>query len=236
MDMRVYPVQRGDEPVMLSFDGRIVSSVVWYGEGGPEDIPVNRGYVTEEAALEKELKLAGRWISDSEAESDYVSETFQSGHKPIGKDRFAAVLINRNAEIDTGFIFEKSDEGWNILYDGAVWAAAKDWDEANSVMNHIKSYIVDILSKGPNALKEFTAPYTWENKGTSKMLLDNGVATSAVIQPVSRGFLCYYKGDCSEEIFPTMEAAQAEAQLCYTGAKFKSLMEQVRDELNEDEV
>jgi hypothetical protein len=233
--MRIYPVQRGDEPVMLSPDGRIVSSVVWYGEGGPEDIPVKRGYVTEEAALEKERELAGRWILDSEAESEYVSETFQSSHKPIGKDRFAAVLIKGNAEIDTGFIFEKSDDRWNILYDGAVWASAKDWDEANSVMEHIKSYIIDILSKGPKALKEFTARYTWEDKGTSKMLLDNGVATSALIQPVSRSFLCYYKGDCSEEIFPTMEAAQAEAQLRYTGAQFESLMKQVRDAMNEDE-
>ncbi|MDR2343514.1 MAG: hypothetical protein LBD86_03175, partial [Spirochaetaceae bacterium] len=34
-NMRIYPVQMGDEPVMLSPDGRIVPSTVWYGEGGP---------------------------------------------------------------------------------------------------------------------------------------------------------------------------------------------------------
>jgi hypothetical protein len=238
MDVRVYPVQRGDEPVMLSPEGRIVSSVVWYGEGGPEDSPVKRAYISEEAALEKELEMAGRWIIDSEVESngesDYVSETFHSGHKPIGKDRFAAVLISGSAEIDTGFIFDKSDDGWNILYDGAVWAAAKDWDAANAAMNHIKSYIIDILSKGPNALKEFTARYAWKDKGASKALLDNGTETSAFIQPASGGFFCYYNGDCSEEIFPTMEEAQAEAQLRYTGDKFESLMEQVNDATEDD--
>jgi hypothetical protein len=224
---------------MLSPDGRIVSSVVWYGEGGPKDIPGNRAYVSEEAALERELELAGKWIVDSEVESDgesdYIAETFQPGLRSAGRDRYAVILGSGNTEIDTGFIFEKSDDGWNILYDGVVWAAAQDWDDANNAMNHIKSHTIDILSKGPNALKEFTAQYTWKDKCASKELFDNGKATGAVVQPAAGGFLCYYKGNCSEEIFPTMEAAQAETKLRYTEDKFKLLMEQTFNGTDEDE-
>jgi hypothetical protein len=134
-----------------------------------------------------------------------------------------------NTEVDTGFIIEKSGGEWKILYDGEVWAAAKTWDDVYSVMSNINLYIADIISKGPNALKEFTAYYKWKDndKDKSKILFDGGTDTGFVIQSIGGDFLCYQNGACLNEVFPTVEAAQTEAKLRYTVDKFDSMMRQI---------
>jgi hypothetical protein len=236
-NMRIYPVQRGDEPVMLSPDGRIVSSIVWYGEGGPEeDNPGKRRYDLEETALTEELERIDRWFYSSPEGADYFPDTVRPAYKPVSKDCFMYILEYNDAQIDTGFTIEKSDEGWNILYDGAVWGVSKTWDNVYSVMNHIKYYIGDIISKGRTAFKEFIAYYTWKDNDESKLLFDHGKATGVFVKPGPGGFFCHYDGNTGpEDVFPTLLEAKIEATLRYTGDKFQSLIDDITIEPDEDE-
>jgi hypothetical protein len=250
-NMRIYPVQRGDEPVMLAPGGRIVPSAVWYGEGWLEDNPLKkRRYFSEESALEGELKLITERLGGSMEETDSIEAARYPAYRAISKDRFAYVLEIEAAEadsdeiddveVDTGFTVEKSGDEWKILYDGEVWASAKTWDDVYSVMSNINLYVADIISKGPNALKGFTAYYKWKDndRDKSKILFDGGTDTGFVIQSIGGDFLCYQNGACLNEIFPTMEAAQTEAKLRYTVEKFDSMMRQIGvggDEEDEDD-
>jgi hypothetical protein len=226
-DIRIYPVQEGDETIKLTPDGRIVPAIIWYGEGGPAGSPEKRPYPSEKAALEGELALVKKWHFDLMNIKNVVSEIRLPAYKPIDADRFAYIMEIESVQVDTGFTIEKSGDEWKIIYDGDQWGAAKTWDEIYSIMSHIKLYLDDILAKGPTALKEFIAPYAWETRGAAKVLLDQGKATGAVIQPFGSNFLCSYNNLCLDEIFPTLEAAQTELKVRYTLDKFDNLMDQI---------
>jgi hypothetical protein len=53
------------------------------------------------------------------------------------------------------------------LYDGAVWGTAKEWENVYTVVGHIFLYTGEMIAKGPNILKEFTASYTREDRDGS---------------------------------------------------------------------
>jgi hypothetical protein len=224
-DVRIYPVQIGDEPVMLSPNGRIVPSIVWYGEGGPNR--EKRRYTSEEAALKKEMEQVSGWFVRKERENyNYVPEVSRPVFKQISRDRFTVAEKSGKTEVDTGFTVEKSGDVWRVLYDGVVWGITKEWENVYTVVGHIFLYTGEMIAKGPNILKEFIASYTWEDRDGSKILLNKGKPTGVTVRPGPGGFHCYYRdGDaCPEDIFPSLEEAQIEAKLRYTGAEFRSIM------------
>jgi hypothetical protein len=225
--MRIYPVQEGDEPVMLSPDGRIVPSVVWYGEGGPGQTRKRR-YPTEGAALNGELNLMERWNKELEAEAGIVSvesRPFNLIFKASGKDCFTVMLgEDENDGVDTGFTVKKSEaEEWTLWYDGAVWTAAKEWEDVFAAIVRIRLHAGLIIERGPAALKDFTASFSWRDKARSSILLDRGKPTGFIIRPSGGGFFCYHH-ETPEEILPTKEAAQRETVIRYAGEKFNTLI------------
>jgi hypothetical protein len=231
MDARVYPVQRGDEPVMLSPDGRVVPSVVWYAEGGPVKTE-KRCYVEETTAVETELDMISKWYVAGDIEneeSDYELETTCIGYKPIGMDCLAVIITvateDEQTDVDTGFTIAKSGDEWKIFYDGAVWGKGKKWSDVTSMMTHIKRHVGEIMMRGPEALKDFIAPYYWEGTNKSKALFDDGEKTELVVQSGYGGFICSFNGFCPEDVFPTLEEAQIEAILRYTMDKYNLSMD-----------
>ena len=232
-DLRIYAERLGDGPVMLSPDGRIVPSEVWYAEGGPYDRS-RRSYATEEAALQEEKERIVRWFMHSQQEQyHYVPRIIKPVFKKTDTDRLGFFMGEGEEGVDTGFRFEKSGEKntWNVCYDGEVWAVAKEWDALYSVMAHILLYVGPILAKGPSALREFTARYAWRDQDAAKSLFDQGNPTGFVIRPAGRGgFFCHYRADSPGEVFPTLAEAQIEAKLRYTKERFDSLMNSLDSE------
>jgi hypothetical protein len=231
-NLRVYPVQQGDEPVMLSPEGRVVPSAVWHGEGGPGNAE-RRSYAREKTALEEELNRVTNWLAetgddaeDEDADSGDVPETTGIGYKPISDDRLAVVFfVNREdeeIEEDTGFTVEKAGTKWNVVYDGAVWGKRKKWSEVQAMMSHIDFYIGDIILKGPEALKEIVDRYSWSDRDTAKALFEDEEDTGVVVKPAYGGFVCYFGVFCPEEVFPTMEEAQIEAVLRHTMEQYSA--------------
>jgi hypothetical protein len=226
VDLRIYPVQRGDEPVMLSPDGRVVPSTVWYGEGGPRH-EGKRCYALEDEALNKEFAMMRDWFAETDAEtedededSEYIPEETGIGYKPVEGGRLAVVMLieREDEEIEefTGFTVEKSGDEWNVIYDGLVWGRNKKWSEVQSMMSHIDFCVGDILLNGPEALKEIIDRYSWTDRGTETALFDDEKNTGVVVKPAYGGFVCYFNDFCPEDVFPTMEEAQIEAVLRYT--------------------
>jgi hypothetical protein len=197
-DMRVYPTHQGDEPVMLSPDGRIVPSIVWYGEGGPDQTK-RRRYTSPEAALEGELEIIQQWTDEEEEEDEEDEEslpseyhTFKLIFKAIDIGHFAILLgENERTGVDTGFTAKKSEEGpWQVWYDGAVWGVAKEWNQVHAVMVHIELYVGAIIGKGPKALKDFIAPFSWQAQDQSWVLLDHGRPSGFIVRPSGSNYLC----------------------------------------------
>jgi hypothetical protein len=234
-NIRIYPVQTGDEPVTLSADGRILPSTMWYAKGSlGDDDGTTRSYVSRRAALQGEQERISKWyISYEKEKNHFIPQKLTPVIKKAGDD-FFKILIKEDA-IDTGFTVEKSDNSWNFFYDGAVWGNAKTWDDTITVMGHIIFYAGSLLCKGPKALKEFIARYTWKDGNKIKTLFDDGKKTGFVVQPGYGGFICSHNGSSPEEVFPTMEEAQIEAKLRYTKEKFDSLMGQLAIEEGDDD-
>jgi hypothetical protein len=242
-NLRVYPVQIGDEPVLLSPEGRVVPSEVWYGEGGPGNAE-RRSYALEKTALEEELNRVSAWLTetgddtededeDEDEDSGDIPEITGIGYKPLDRDRLAVVFIVRRedgaTEEDTGFTVEKAEAKWKLVYDGAVWGNNKRWNEVQAMMSHIDFYIGDILLQGPGVLKEIVDRYSWSDRDTEKALFEDEKDTGVVVKPEYGGFVCYFNDFCPEEIFPTVEEAQIEAVLRYTRDEYSSLADDGED-------
>jgi hypothetical protein len=218
-NVRIYPVKMAEEPVMLSPEGRVVPSTVWYATGSmADDDGTTRSYVTEEAALQGENERIYKWfVSYEEEKNHFVPQKITPVLRGAGRDFFKIVISE--SEVDTGFTVEKPDHGWNFIYDGIVWGNAETWSDTITVMGHIVFHLGDLLYKGPEALKEFTAQYIWKDRDGAPALFDDDQETGFVIQPGYGGFICSLNGSGSEKVFPTMEEAQIEAKLRYTKEK-----------------
>ncbi|MDR3343306.1 MAG: hypothetical protein LBT14_11085 [Treponema sp.] len=234
-DLRIYSVQTGDEPVKLDSGGRIVSALVWYAEGGPYE-QKKRAYTSEEAALDTEIKRFDRWydraqekLAEEEAEDDgeeYDPSSINPHFKATGLNRYALFLWengNEETEVDTGFIIECSGNAaqeqsestqCQIYYDGQIWYTAP-WLDLDAIIGHIMLHIGTLLFEGPQALKAFTAEYTWlRGKDGTHRLFDAGEDTGIAVR--SGGSFCYYgTAAAPQEILPTLRAAQIEAELHY---------------------
>jgi hypothetical protein len=210
---------------MLSPDGRIVPSTVWYGEGGPGKRK-RRRYASEKEAFKGERELSNKFFMASKGEGHYETESDSPLFKALGIERFALMLgKDDDTAADTGFTIEKSGSVWKVFYDGTVWGTAKTWDDVHSVIAHILLYVGDIASKGPKTLKEFIAPYSWADKDGVKTLLNNGKTTGITVKPGPGGFFCHYNDSFyPEDVFPSLEEAQTEAMLHCAGGEFYSMM------------
>jgi hypothetical protein len=237
-NLRIYPEQRGDEAVMLSPDGRVVPSTVWYGEGGPYHAG-KRGYALEEEAVAKELDMISNWFAETDTEtegedSEYVPESTGIGYKPITGERLAVVMLIKRedgeTETDTGFSVEKSGDEWNIIYDGQVWGRKKQWSDVQSMMSHVDLWVGDIIKEGPEALKEIIDRYSWSDRDAAKALFDGEKNTGVVVKSAYGGFVCYFNDFCPEDVFPAMEEAQIEATLRYTRDEYCSPEDDMDDE------